>query len=117
MEADKNKYETPKQQMEGLSRSAGVTAQNILERGAEAYGQAEMAVSDAYDETASKVNKTYKKIKSYSTQNPGKTILVTLGLGMGLGIILGAFSSHYRSRTSRYNGPVVKALSDMVHKA
>jgi ElaB/YqjD/DUF883 family membrane-anchored ribosome-binding protein len=117
METDMNKHDTAKQQTQRQSRSAGAMAQDILERGAEAYGQAEMAVSDAYDETASKVNKTYKKIKNYSTQNPGKTILVTLGMGMGLGIILGAFSSHYCSRTSRDNGPVVKALSDMVHKA
>ena len=114
METDMNKYETAKQQMEGLSRSAGATAQNILEQGTEAYGQAQKAVSDVYDKTASSVNEAYTKVKSYSTKNPGKTILVTLGLG----IILGAFSSHfYRSRTSRYNGPVVKALSDMVHKA
>jgi ElaB/YqjD/DUF883 family membrane-anchored ribosome-binding protein len=117
MEADKNKYETPKQQTEGQPRSAGATAQNILERGTEAYGQAQKAVSDGYDKTTSSVKETYAKVKSYSAENPGKTILVTLGLGMGLGIILGAFSSYYRSRTSRYTGPVVKALSDLVHKA
>lgn len=117
METDKNKSETPKQQTERQPGSAGATAQNILERGTEAYVEAEKAVSDVYDKTASSVNETYKKIKSYSTENQGKTILITLGIGMGLGILLGAGSSYYRSRTSRYTRPEVNALSDMVHKA
>ena len=33
MEEEKNKYETPKQQMAGEPGSAGATAQGILERG------------------------------------------------------------------------------------
>lgn len=110
-------HETPKQQTERQPESAGATAHNILERGTEAYVQAENAVSDVYDKTASKINEIYKKIKSDSTENPGKTILVTLGIGMGLGILLGAYSSYRRSRTNRYTRPVVNALSDMARKA
>jgi ElaB/YqjD/DUF883 family membrane-anchored ribosome-binding protein len=117
METDKNKYETPKQETEKQPGSAGATAQHILERGTEAYVQTEKALTDVYDKTASSVNETYKKIKSYSTENPGKTILVTLGLGLGLGILLGAGSSYYRSRTSRHTRPVVNALSDIAHRA
>jgi ElaB/YqjD/DUF883 family membrane-anchored ribosome-binding protein len=111
MDTDKNQYETPKQQTPGETGSAGATAQNILEQGAEAYGQAEQAVSDVYDKTAQKVGETYEKAKSYSNENPGKTILITLGVGIGLGLLLGA-SSH-RSRTSRIAQPVVNALSDI----
>jgi ElaB/YqjD/DUF883 family membrane-anchored ribosome-binding protein len=111
MDTDKNQYETPKQQTPGETGSAGATAQKILEQGAEAYGQAEQAVSDVYEKTAQKVTETYGKAKSYSNENPGKTILIALGVGIGLGLLLGA-SSH-RSRTSRIAQPVVNALSDI----
>jgi len=114
MDVEKNKYETPKQQKVGEPGSASATAQTMMERGAEVYGQAEQAVSDVYDKTAQTVSETYEQAKSYSTENPGKTILIALGIGVGLGFLLGA-SSH-RSRTSRYAQPVVNALSDIAQE-
>ena len=110
---DEKKYETPKQPTAGEAGSAGATDQNILDRGAKVYGQAEQAVSDAYDKTAQTVSQTYEQAKSYSTENPGKTILIALGIGVGLGFLLGASSSSRRSRTGRYAQPVVNALSDL----
>ena len=76
MDDEKNKYETPKEQTAGEAGSASATAQSILERGGEAYGHAEQAVSDAYAKTAQAVGETYEQAKSYSTENPGKTILI-----------------------------------------
>jgi ElaB/YqjD/DUF883 family membrane-anchored ribosome-binding protein len=111
MDAEKNKYETPKQQTKEKPGSPGATAQDILGRGAEVYGQAEQAVSDVYDKTAQAVSETYEKAKSYSNENPGKTILIALGIGVGLGFLLGASSR--RSRTGRFAQPVVNALSDI----
>ena len=111
MEEEKNKYQTPKQQMAGELGSAGAGAQDILDRGTEVYGQAEQAVSEAYDKTAKVVSETYEQAKSYSTENPGKTILIALGIGVGLGFLLGASSR--RSRTGRLAQPVVNALSDI----
>ena len=112
----------------------GTVDQNLLEKGAEAYGQTEQAVGDAYDKTvqkagevydktaqkageaydktAQKVSETYEKAKHYSHENPGKTIFIALGIGFGLGLLLGA-GSHHRSRTSRIAEPVVNALSDV----
>jgi ElaB/YqjD/DUF883 family membrane-anchored ribosome-binding protein len=113
MDDEKNKYETPKEQTAGEAGSASATAQSILERGGEAYGHAEQAVSDAYAKTAQAVGETYEQAKSYSTENPGKTILIALGIGVGLGLLLGASSSSRRSRTGRYAQPVVNALSDL----
>jgi len=113
MEDEKNKYETPKGQTAGDAGSAGATAQDILDRGAKVYGQAEEAVSDAYDKTAQAVGETYAQAKSFSSENPGKTILMALGIGVGLGILLGAGASARTSRTSRYAQPVVNALSDI----
>jgi len=111
MDVEYNKDEAPKQQMAGEPGSAGATAQSIMEGGADVYGQAEQAVSDVYDKTAQAVSETYEQAKSYGIENPGKTILIALGVGVGLGFFLGA-SSH-RSRTGRFAQPVVNALSDI----
>ena len=111
MDTKKNRHETPKRQTKGESGSAGATAKKIREQGAEAYGQAEQAVSDVYDKTARKVSETYDKAKSYGNENPGKTILIAVGVGIGIGLFLGARS--HRSRTSRFGQPVVNALSDI----
>lgn len=98
--------------MDNDNNQDGTVAQNILEQGAEAYEQAERKVGEAYDKTSHKVSETYEKAKSYSNENPGKTIFIALGIGVGLGLLLGA-SSHHRSRTSRIAEPVVNALSDV----
>ena len=76
MDVEYNKHENPKQQTAGEPDSASSAAQSILERGAEVYEQAEQAVSDGYDKTAQTASETYKKARSYSRENPGKTILI-----------------------------------------
>jgi ABC-type nitrate/sulfonate/bicarbonate transport system permease component len=58
------------------------------------------------------VSETYGKAKVYSSENPGKTILIALGIGIGLGLLLGA-STHHRSTSSRFAQPVVHALTDI----
>ena len=100
-----------KQQMAEEPGSASVTAESIQERGTEVYAQAEQAVSDVYDKTAQTVSETYGQAKNYSSENPGKSILIALGIGVGLGFLLGASSRH--SRTGRFAKPVVNALSDI----
>ena len=111
MDDEHNKKETAKQKMAEELESASAKAETIIERGAEVYGQAEQAVSDVYDKTAQAVSETYDQAKSYSSENPGKTILITLGIGVGLGFLLGASSR--RSRGGRFAQPVVNALSDI----
>ena len=111
MDTDKNRYETPKQETAEEPGSAKAKAQSTLKHGVEAFEQAEQAVSDAYEKTTKKVSETYEKAKSYGAENPGKTILIALGIGVGLGLLLG--SSNHRSRTSRLAQPVVHALSDI----
>jgi ElaB/YqjD/DUF883 family membrane-anchored ribosome-binding protein len=110
MDIEKDKYEATKQQIAGPDKNGGA-AQSILERGAEAYGQAEKAVSEVYDKTAQAVGETYEQAKSYSRENPDKALLIALGIGVGLGFLLGASSR--RSRTGRFARPVVNALSDI----
>jgi ElaB/YqjD/DUF883 family membrane-anchored ribosome-binding protein len=97
------------------SDSVTATAQNILDKGADAYEKAEQVVGQAYDKTTQKANETYEKAKSYSGENPGKTILIALGIGVGIGLLLSAGTSH-RSITGRIAQPVVNALSDIAHE-
>jgi ElaB/YqjD/DUF883 family membrane-anchored ribosome-binding protein len=111
MDVEHNKREAHKQQMVGEADSASATAESILERGAEVYEQAEQAASDVYDKTAQTVSETYEQAKNYSTENPFKTVLIALGIGVGVGFLLGASSR--RSRTGRFAQPVVNALSDI----
>ena len=82
------------------SGSPDTAAQSFLERGAEALGQAEQVVTE-----------TYGKAKNYSNENPGKSILLALGIGVGMGFLLGASSR--RSHSNRFAQPVVNALSDI----
>ncbi len=97
MDIETNKIETPDQQMVKEPGSARATARKILDRGAEVYGQAEQAVSGAYDKTARAASHTYARARSYSSENPGTTLLLASGIGVGLGFLLGAISR--RSRT------------------
>jgi ElaB/YqjD/DUF883 family membrane-anchored ribosome-binding protein len=111
MDIEKDKYEATKQQIVGVPDKDGGTAQSILERGAEAYGQAEKAVGEFYDKTAQAVGETYEHAKNYSRKNPDKAILIALGIGVGLGFLFGASCRH--SRAGRFARPVVNALSDI----
>ena len=112
MDNETNKFETHKQQT--AADSGSVTAQNILDKGTEAYAKAEKAVGEAYDKSTQKVKESYEKAKSYSDKNPGNTILIALGIGVGIGLLLSASSSH-RSRTGRIAQPVINALSEIAH--
>lgn len=112
MKTEKKKDETPKQQTAEEPGSVSAAAQNILEISAEAYGQAEQVVSDVYDKTTEKVSETYEKAKIFSNENPGKAILIALGIGVGLGFLLGS-STRRSGVTGRLARPVVNALSDI----
>jgi len=122
MDVENKKNETPKQQTAGKPGSDSSNAQIAMKRGAEVIGQAEHAVSnaydktshavsDAYDKTAHAVSETYENAKSYGSENPGKIMLIALGIGVGLWIIMG--ESSRRSRTGRLARPVVNAISDI----
>ncbi|MBF0234834.1 MAG: hypothetical protein HQK65_17620 [Desulfamplus sp.] len=111
MNTEKKNEETTEQKMAEGSGSGSDTVQSTMERGSEFCGQAEQAVNEAYDKTSRKVNETYDIAKNYSKDNPGKTIFIALGIGVGLGFLMGAGSRH--SRTGRFAEPVVNALSDI----
>jgi ElaB/YqjD/DUF883 family membrane-anchored ribosome-binding protein len=103
-----NTYGTS-QQKSGKETDSKSTTESLGERGAEAYGKAEQAVSDAYDKTSEKVSETYEKAKEYSSEHPGQTVLIAFGIGLGLGLLLAAGTTH-RSH-NRYAQPVINAVS------
>jgi ElaB/YqjD/DUF883 family membrane-anchored ribosome-binding protein len=111
MDAEHNTYETPKQRLVGEPGSVSANDQSMPEHRAEVHGRAQPAVSDGREKAARVVGETYGQVKIYSRRNPGKTILIALGVGVGLGILLGSNSRH--SRTGRFARPVVNALSEI----
>jgi len=111
MNTETNNHETPEQKKAEKPGNVSAAAESALERGAEIFRKAEHAVSGAYDNTTKAASETYEHVKGYSSENPGKTILLALGIGLGLGLLLGA--STHRSRTSRLAEPVVNGLSDL----
>jgi ElaB/YqjD/DUF883 family membrane-anchored ribosome-binding protein len=121
MNIEKRTYETPTPQS-GKETGSDTSTGRIMDRGAEAYGKAEKTVSDAYDKasekvgqaydkTSEKVSETYEKAKDYSSENPGKAILIALGIGVGLGLLMSAGTR--RSHNGRFARPVVNALSEI----
>jgi ElaB/YqjD/DUF883 family membrane-anchored ribosome-binding protein len=103
--------EAPNPQSLGVPDNDSGTARGILERGAEAYGQAGEAVGDAFDKTAHRLTETYEQTRNYSRKHPNQAIFIALGIGAGLGFLLSARSRP--SRTGRFARPVVKALSEV----
>jgi ElaB/YqjD/DUF883 family membrane-anchored ribosome-binding protein len=110
MNIEQNPYTTSQQKGE-KDTTGKSTTENLRERGAETYEKAEKAVSDAYDKTSEKVSETYEKARVYSSENPGKTILIALGIGLGVGLLLGASTN--RRSGNRFAQPVVHALTDI----
>lgn len=113
MNMENKNYEAPEQKSEKKSGNDSTASQTIYERGAEAYGQAEEAVSDAYDKTSEKVSETYEKAKRYSSDNPGKSLLIAVGIGVGIGFLLCSSTRRRTGATGRIARPVVNALSDI----
>jgi hypothetical protein len=109
MDVKHKKHEAPKQQTTEETGIDSDTAQSTLDPGAEVLGQAEEAVNGAYDKATQAVSEAYEQVKSYSSNNPGKTMFIALGVGVGLGFFLGASSR--RSGAGRFARPVVNALS------
>ena len=111
MVIEKKKKKAHNQQRVGQPGSESDTAQGILEPAADAYREAEQAISDVYGKTAQAVSETYEQAKTYSRKNPDKAILIALGIGVGLGFILGARSR--ASRSGRFAQPMVNAFSEI----
>ena len=88
--------------------SEGATVQSVLERGAENYEEAKEAAAGMYAKTVKAAGDALEQTKSYGSSHPGKAILISLGIGTGVGYLLGSGS---RNRTERIARPVARAIS------
>ena len=84
----------------------------IKERGAEFADKAKQTVTEAYDKTSRTLNEGYGQAIDYGRDNPGKTVLIAFGVGLGVGVLL-SNSLSPRSRAGRIVPPVMNALSDI----
>ncbi|GAB6057604.1 hypothetical protein [Desulfonatronum parangueonense] len=98
MNIEKSSTEIPK--TPGVGDPGESSVQRMSERGGELYGKAESAVGDAYEKTERVVGEKYRQAMNYGGKNPGKSLLVTLLIGMGLGYLLGACTRE--TRTSQF---------------
>ncbi len=105
-----NIYETSKQQ---TSDETCCTDGKLKEHAEHICGQVKHAVCEVCGKTAHAAGETIDHAKSYTKNNPGKSVLIALGVGVGIGLLLGAKSQHRHLRSGRYAQPVVSALSDI----
>ena len=124
--APKSSEETTDQGGHGGPDRAGGQAKEVLHKTADtvedayektaqkvgaAYEKIAPSAEEAYEKSARAVNETYQYTRDYYNENPGKTILIALGVGVGVGFLLGSNTRH--SRGGRYARPVVTAISDV----
>lgn len=100
-----------KEALDKASQTVEETYEKAAHKMGEAYDKAAPAAQQAYDKTAHAVNETYHQTQRYSAENPGKTILIAMAIGVGVGFIWGSNSHH--SRGGRYARPIVNAVSDV----
>lgn len=94
------------------SREGSQDWDNIKERSAEFADKAKQTVTEAYDKTSRTLNEGYGQAIDYGRENPGKTVLIAFGVGIGVGLLLSNNMSP-RSRAGRIVPPVMNALSDI----
>jgi ElaB/YqjD/DUF883 family membrane-anchored ribosome-binding protein len=87
------------------------SAENILNQTAQTYQETKRKVGRAYDRSAQAIEQTYDHAMDYGRNNPGKTVMIAFGVGLGVGMLL--LGSSRRSRMSRYGEPIVNALSNI----
>lgn len=102
-----SRYSTTNSKHEGVDEWS-----EIKERGAEFADKAKQTVTEAYDKTSRTLNEGYGQAVDYGRENPGKTVLIAFGVGLGMGVLL-SNSMSPRSRAGRIVPPVMNALSDI----
>lgn len=103
--------EQAKEVLDKASHTVEETYEKAAEKMGEAYDKVAPVAQQAYDKTAQAVNETYHQTQRYGAENPGKTIMIAMVIGVGIGFIWGSNSHH--SRGGRYARPIVNAVSDV----
>jgi ElaB/YqjD/DUF883 family membrane-anchored ribosome-binding protein len=96
-----------------VSSVAHAVRERIKDRGAEALDQAKKKVGRVYDQANKSLIEQYEKAMDYGRENPGKTTLVALGVGAGVGLLVANSFNAPRSRRRRLVEPIMNALSTL----
>lgn len=80
----------------------------------ETLGRGRRAMSDAYAKAAQMANESYMQAKKFSYENPGKAMLIAMGIGVGLGIGMAALRvGTHPSRLEKMGKPLFDAFCDI----
>ena len=99
-----------------VNDAAHAAREQVEDRSAEIINQAKQKASEAYDQANKKLSEQYEKAINYGRENPGKTTLIALGVGVGVGALLVSNFSESRSRRSRVMEPVMRAMSTLARE-
>jgi ElaB/YqjD/DUF883 family membrane-anchored ribosome-binding protein len=99
-----------------VNDAAHAAREQVEDRSAEIINQAKQKAGEAYDQANKKLSEQYEKAINYGRENPGKTTLIALGVGVGVGALLVSNFSASRSRRSRMVGPVMKLVSTLARE-
>jgi ElaB/YqjD/DUF883 family membrane-anchored ribosome-binding protein len=92
------------------AREAG---DQFYDAAAEKLGQAKQKAGEMYDRVNQSFNDKYDKAVYYGRENPGKTTLIALGVGVGLGLLIGTTARNSRRSRGGIVEPVINALSTL----
>ncbi len=105
--------ERGKSVVDQVSSAAHAVREQFEERGAEAIDQAKEKVGRIYDRANKGMSEQYEKAMDYSRENPGKTTLIALGVGVGVGLLFAGSFNTPHSRRRRLVEPIMNALSTL----
>jgi ElaB/YqjD/DUF883 family membrane-anchored ribosome-binding protein len=88
-------------------------AQTAMETGKDVYDKAQHMAQEGYHKTSQAVSGAYESAVSYGRENPATMTLIALGIGLGVGLLLGA--GLRRPRQGSFTTPIVDAVYDMVN--
>ena len=96
-----------------VTSAAQAVKEQVGERASETMDQAKKKVGEFYDQANKSLNQQYDKAVSYSRENPGTTMLIAFGVGVGIGMLLLGNRRGSRSRRSNVIEPVMNALTGL----
>jgi ElaB/YqjD/DUF883 family membrane-anchored ribosome-binding protein len=99
-----------------VSQAAHAVRDQVEDRDAEIINQAKQKAGEAYDQANKRLSEQYEKAINYGCENPGKTTLIALSIGVGVGALLVSNFSASRSRRRRMVEPVMKAVSTLARE-
>lgn len=98
-----------------VSNAAHAARERIKDRGAEALDQAKQKVGRVYERANKSLIGQYENAMDFGRENPGKTTLIALGVGVGVGLLVANSFNAPRSRRRRLVEPIVNALSTLAY--